>query len=156
MKNIDGIGLFKWIMVIPVVLITYFIAMVIVRLPVQRMLIGPFVKNHREVASVLSHLYSDVFCVALAVMGGITLAPSKKIAVAVIFFIVILLTSFKYFAPIFHGNHTAAAYFLVAAHLAGGLLPLLVMAFNNWINRYAQRTNGLPEDGDEPIKDRPI
>jgi hypothetical protein len=95
------------------------------------------VDPHIDGAYIFSHLFTDVFCVALAVMGGVALAPAKKTEVAIFFLIVILLMSPKYIVPILQGNHSLGAYFLVATHLAGGLIPLLIVRFNNWINQYA-------------------
>jgi hypothetical protein len=151
MKKTDGIDMLKWIMVLPVVLVTYFFLMVFIKFMLG---IRSVVDPHIDGAFIFSHLYTDVFCVAFAVMGGIALAPAKKTGVAIFFFIVILLTSAKYIAPILHGNHSLVAYFLLATHLAGGLIPLLIVGFKNRIHRYAQRTDGLPENRDEPFHNR--
>jgi hypothetical protein len=130
MQNDGGESFLKWVLILPVTAITYVFLMVIGKLAVDRILIAPLIKHHRETAFILSHLYTDVFCLALAVMGGITLAPARKMAVAKLFFILSLLTTIKWIVPIFQGNHSFNAYFVASTHFAGGLLPLLITLVN--------------------------
>lgn len=120
----------KWVLVLPMFAFTLFVFRVFGSVPVNY-LIGPFFEHNLQGRFIAYHIYVDFICMAAAIFASCLLAPSKRVAIAVVYFIFVLVTIPRQleFARDFYyyGDLPWKTPFLIISLVAGGLVPLITM-----------------------------
>lgn len=137
----DGVQVTKWIMVLPVFLFTLLFLRVGFKYVVDLAVINNF--TNPQTRFVLSHLYTDLFCMAFAIAFSCMLAPNRKATLAALFMALVLITLPKQLETGLtvqaYGGHAWKKPFLVTLHLASGLIPLLYFIWNSFRNRTSDK-----------------
>lgn len=97
---------------------------------------------------VIMHIYKDFVCWALAIYVSCMTAPSKRIAISVIYLVLVLVMMPRQLEIAqtmhYYGDAPWKMPFLVSVRLAGGILPLLIMIGIKYLSKAKGQAESRP------------
>ncbi|GAA3406363.1 hypothetical protein ACFFNY_23850 [Paenibacillus hodogayensis] len=129
----NWITVLKWVGVLPMFLLAYVFMRVFFRFAFFQIVISPIAYDNLQLQFVLFHLYDQVLSVAFAIYVSCVLAPKGRVAIASVYMAIVLVTMPRQLElareNLYYGHMPWKTPFLIAAFLAGGLIPLCIMLY---------------------------
>lgn len=135
----DSSTILRWILVLPMFVLTFLFLRSVVRLVAFRLIIEPLTHNKLQFEFVLSHLYDQIFCVVLSVYTACVLAPKRRVTISILFFALVMATTPRQLELARENNYFGdlpwKTPFLIAAFMIGGLIPVMIMAIHSYMEK---------------------
>ncbi|RKN84277.1 hypothetical protein [Paenibacillus ginsengarvi] len=138
-SKMDGITVLKWVMVIPMFVLSYIVARVFFRLFVFRMIFEPISYNNLQLEFILRHLYDQSFCYIFSIYVACVTAPKYRVTISVILMVLVLITMPRQVEIAremrYYGDLPWKMPFLYATFIAGGVFPVLIMLAKRYLEK---------------------
>jgi len=142
----NWIAALKWVLVLPMFVLSFFFLRTFARMFVIRMLIDPIANDRFQLKFVLTHLYDQLFCVAFSIYAACVLAPKRRVTISILLGVFALLTVPKRLEIAkeanYYGELPWKQPYLIAVLVAGALIPIAIMVVRHYKEKRTKKQDG--------------